>query len=242
MRILLAAPLRQKPHIFREHLKSVEKLIIPEGVTLDSWYIVNDCPECVPLLEERNIPFIVADTYDEYQTTETTHIWNAANLWKMHDMRNACLYYGAGNSYDAVFSVDTDLVLHPETLIWLLAADKDLVAEVFWTLSETGYTWPNAWDYDQATICSGNLDRWRVPGLYEVGGTGACFLISAKAIHAGVSYEKIPCIERALMGEDRHFCIRAQCAGFGLWLDTHAPATHLYTEECYKGYIQCLNE
>jgi len=70
------------------------------------------------------------------------------------------------------------------------------------------------------------LERLRRPGLYPVGGLGACTLISRRAIEAGVRYQRIPNL--TYWGEDRHFCIRAQALGFDLWADTHCPPRHLY--------------
>lgn len=242
MRILLTSPLRQKAHILAAHRASVRALRLPEGVTIDSWYIVNDCPEGEALLREEGVPFITCNTGDSYETGEGDHLWTAANLMKMHDLRNACLYYAMASGYDAVLSADTDLVLHPDTVTWLLAADKPIVAEVFWTVAESGVEWANAWMCDQSSVSAGDLLKWKKPGLYEVGGTGALILIKSEAIRNGVDYTKIPCIDRAIAGEDRHFAIRAQCAGYGLWIDTHAPATHLYTEDCYREWIKCLTK
>lgn len=68
----------------------------------------------------------------------------------------------------------------------------------------------------------------RIPGIYEVGGLGACTLISQHAIKAGVSYNQIRNI--SYWGEDRHFCIRAAALGIPLFVDTHYPALHLYRD------------
>ena len=48
MKILIAAPLRQELHIFREYQRSLDELKIPEGVTVDRFFVVNDCPEVIP--------------------------------------------------------------------------------------------------------------------------------------------------------------------------------------------------
>lgn len=69
----------------------------------------------------------------------------------------------------------------------------------------------------------------RTPGIYEVGGLGACTLISKSAIQKGVSFEKIKNI--SMRGEDRHFCIRAAALGIDLFVDTHYPAYHIYRLE-----------
>ena len=44
IRVLIAAPLRQEPKIFREYQKGLDSLILPEGVTADRFFVVNDCP------------------------------------------------------------------------------------------------------------------------------------------------------------------------------------------------------
>ena len=67
--------------------------------------------------------------------------------------------------------------------------------------------------------------------------TGACTLVKRKVLEAGVNYSHIPNIRDALFGEDRHFCVRAAVHGFELWVDTHVPATHLYTETEYQKYM-----
>ena len=83
----------------------------------------------------------------------------------------------------------------------------------------------------------GMPEEWKKPGLYRCGMTGALTLVKRKVFEAGVSYEKIPNIHTALRGEDRHFCVRAACAGFELWIDSHCPANHLYTRQLYDQYM-----
>jgi len=80
-----------------------------------------------------------------------------------------------------------------------------------------------------------------MPGVYKVGGLGACTLISRNAISKGVSYDEIYNI--TFWGEDRHFCIRAAALGIELFVDTHFPAFHIYrrsdlkTLGLYKKYL-----
>lgn len=214
MRILIAAPLRQDTDIFLAYQKSLDDLIIPDGVQVDRFFVVNDCPEAVPLIKGE---YRVLNSGDIYTKTENDHIWTPYNLAKMSVLRNACIEKALG--YDYMFSVDTDLILHPETLKTLIEADKDIVSEIFFTNN-----WCNAWMYDQYSDIKA---EWYKPGLYQVGMTGACTLMKTKVFKAGVNYSSIPNL--TIRGEDRFFCIRAACAGFELWVDTHYPATHLYT-------------
>lgn len=227
MKVLIAAPLRQEVKIFREYQAGLDRLIVPEGVTVDRYFVVNDCPEVIP--EIRNAEYIVINTGDRYDKAVNDHIWTSDNLDKMPRLRNACIQRVRDGQYDYLFSVDTDLVLQPETLETLLDADKDIVSEIFWTNG-----WCNAWMNDQS---AGMKAEWSTPGLYRVGMTGACTLMKAAVFEAGVDYSPIPNI-RSLWGEDRFFCIRAACHGFELWVDSHFPPEHLFTEQHFQDYMR----
>lgn len=226
MKVLIAAPLRQEIKIFREYQAGLDRLIIPEGVTVDRYFVVNDCPEIIP--EIRGADYNVLDTGDSFQKADNDHLWTRENLEKMPALRNMTVRRALEGSYDYLFSVDTDIVLHPETLVRLLEADKDIISELFWTNG-----WCNAWMYDQS---SGMKAEWVRPGLYQVGMTGACTLMNTKVFKAGVDFSPIPNIRKALWGEDRWFCIRAAVMGFEMWIDTHCPPWHLYSEKEYQNF------
>lgn len=235
MKVLITAPLRQDLDIFLAHQESLDNLIIPEGVEVDRFYIVNDCPEVIPHIKGR---YAIANSGEEYTKTGNDHIWTPYNLAKMPILRNRTIHEAW--DYDYWFSVDTDLVLHPMTLKTLLEADKDIVSEVFWTQSPNGEWWCNAWMYDQCDM-DGKEKKWREPGLYQVGMTGACTLVKREVFGEAfdkVNYSPIPNIRRCLCGEDRWFSIRAAVYGYEMWLDTHYPATHLYTRKDYEDWLK----
>ncbi|ASA26581.1 hypothetical protein B9T62_33555 [Paenibacillus donghaensis] len=148
--------------------------------------------------------------------------------------------------YDYLFLIDSDLILHPDTLKHLISTDKDIISEVFWTQWQPGTLHqPQVWmhdEYNQWELLPGEqlkpeeinrrfhefLAKLKEPGIYEVGGLGACTLISRKAILTGASYHQVKNI--SYWGEDRHFCIRAAALGIPLFVDTHYPALHLYRD------------
>ena len=231
IKVLITAPLKQDVGIFREHQRSLDELEIPDGVTVDRFYVVNDCPEVIP---EIRGDYIVVNTGDRYEKAVNDHIWTHENLNKMHLLRNLTVKRALEGGYDYWWSIDTDLILDPRTLPVLLSADKDIVSEIFWTQAPSGAYWCNAWMHDQA---AGMPQEWRQPGLYQVGMTGALTLAKRKVIEK-VDYTPIPNIRNALWGEDRHFCIRAACHGFEMWVDTHCPAEHLFTDALYREYIK----
>ena len=232
-RILITAPVRQDADIFREFLRSLGELDVPEGYETETYFVVNNCPEVIPEMRDTD-RWTTFDTDTDYQKTDDNHIWTWDNMDRMMVLRNETIRYALENGFDYWFSVDSDVIMRPETLRILLEADKDIVSEIFWTKSPSGKVWCNAWMEDQAT---GMLEEWRTPGLYECGMTGACTLVKRAVLEAGVSYARIPNIRKALWGEDRHFCIRAACLGFRMWIDSHAEATHLYTRELFNKYM-----
>ena len=225
-KVLIAAPLRQDPKIFREYQKGLDSLIIPDDVKVDRFFVVNDCPEVIPEILDADW----VEMNSENVTMYHNHLWTGDLVNAMSVYRNLTIRYALEGGYDYLLSVDTDLVLEPHTLQVLLEADKDCVAGLFWTNG-----WSNAWMYDQASV--NDKPEWHEPGLYPVGGTGALFLIKRKVLEAGVDYTPIPNLRLAVFGEGRHFCIRAACHGFELWADTHCQPVHLYTEDHYKRYM-----
>ena len=224
-KVLIAAPLRQEPKIFREYQKGLDGLIIPDGVSVDRFFVVNDCPEVIP--EIRNAEWVENNSEDV--TVYHNHLWTGELVSKMSEMRNQTIRRALEGGYDYLLSVDTDLVLEKHTLETLLAAEKDVVAGLFWTEG-----WSNAWMYDQA---DGYKPEWEKPGLYRIGGSGALILISRRVMEAGVDYTPIQNLKKAVFGEDRHFCIRAVVHGFELWADSHCLPVHLYREKDYQKFM-----
>ena len=231
-RILITAPLRQDTDIFEAYQEGLDRLEVPEGFEVSRFFVVNGCDEVIPHI--RDAEWIRADNAEEYKKTHNDHKWYLDNMLKMGELRNLTVKKMLDGGYDYWFSVDTDIVVNPWTLYRLIEADKDIVSEIFWTQGPSGSYWCNAWMQDQY---SAPQEEWKKPGLYRVGFTGALTLVKRKVFEAGVSYAKIPNIHTALRGEDRHFGVRAACAGFEMWVDTHCPANHLYTRQLYEQYM-----
>ena len=241
-RILITAPLRQDPDIFEAYQDGLDRLEIPEGYEVSRFFVVNDCDEVIPRI--RNAEYETAENREEYVKTGNDHLWTLDLMAKMSELRNRTIRKMLDGGYDYWFSVDTDIVLDPRTLKILTAADKDIVSEIFWTQAPNGRYWCNAWMYDQSM---GMDEGWRKPGLYRVGMTGACTLVKRGVFEKGVDYTPIENIKTALRGEDRHFCVRAACAGLEMWIDSRCPATHLYTRRIFEEYKaeevkQCLRK
>ena len=232
-KILICAPLRQDTDIFEEYQKALDALEIPEGFDVSRFFVVNGCDEVIPHI--RDAEWVRVETGEAYEKTHNDHLWSLDNMWKMGELRNMTIRRMLDGGYDYWLSIDTDIIVNPWTLYRLLEADKDIVSEIFWTQGPNGAWWCNAWMQDQY---SAPKDEWKKPGLYKVGFTGALTLVKRQVFEKGVDYTRIQNICNALRGEDRHFGVRAACAGVEMWIDTHCPATHLYTRQLYEEYMR----
>jgi hypothetical protein len=219
MRILIGAPVRTSERIFEHYVKALR----PLGA--DLFFFLHNSPNLAKYLNEGE--------YEHIQTPSehVPHVWNPRLLMEVSTMKNRLLKKALDGGYDYFFLVDSDTILHPDTLKHLLALKRDIVAEVCWTKWKPQEELkPNAWMYDFYEFGGTPIESFKKSGLYEVGGVGGVVLISRKVIAAGVNYTPIPNLSTSLW-EDRAFCVRAAVHGFKIHLDTQFPANHLYREE-----------
>ncbi|WNS41950.1 glycosyltransferase [Paenibacillus sp. MMS20-IR301] len=250
-RVLLGSPIHQKPAILEQFLNSLLRLRL-NHIELHFYFIDDNQDEASSrLLQQfagsgREVFLQTSGFHDAYIRDDTTHFWNSNLVWKVAAFKNLMIRRADAFGYDYLFLIDSDLILHPDTLLHLLATDKDIISEVFWTQWQPGAIMqPQVWvhdEYNQWEVLPGEqlsreeinhrfhafLQKLQQPGVYEVGGLGACTLISSRAIASGVSYDRVRNI--SYWGEDRHFCIRAAALGIPLFVDTHYPALHLYRD------------
>lgn len=252
-RILIGSPIHQKKEIVQEFFESL-RLLRQDNLDIDFAFI-DDHNEHQVIQEfslqhvnTRILPSQVSsqEISENYQCDEVTHHWKEALIWKVAAFKDQLITLAIKEQYDYLFLVDSDLYLHPETLAHLIRLNKDIVSEVFWTKwSPDLQPLPQVWLSDQyklyhaprgETLSESEINQRTLeflnqlsrPGTYKVGGLGACTLISAKALASGVSFREI--YNLGLIGEDRHFCIRAAAVGFELFADTHYPPYHIYRE------------
>lgn len=144
-RILIASPVRQTTPVLREFLDSLHAL---ERTTVKTDYLfVDDNVEeaASNILREFVLQHegtvIQADEHGSgspdnkgvYSKDEGGHYWQDDQIWRVAGLKNRILQYARDNHYDAVFLIDSDLVLHPRTLEQLVSSGKDIVSNIFWT-------------------------------------------------------------------------------------------------------------
>ena len=251
-RVLLGSPICKGSKILREFLSTIDKQK-QDSIRITYFFVDdNDDPASSDLLEEfrkkhENCLIIRAPEKEiKYKEDENTHHWNEYLVWRLAAIKDILIQHAKENDYDYVFFVDSDLILHPATIEHLVSLGLDIVSEVFWTKwTPDSIELPQVWLYDHYGLVpkrrneqlseqesrnrfGGFLSMLRTPGVYEVGGLGACTLISKNAINRGVSFAEIKNV--SFWGEDRSFCIRAVALGLLLHASTHYPPLHLYRE------------
>ena len=244
-KVLIAAPVCQNPIILREYLSSLSELVV-EGFEVSYLFMDdNQEEESTKLLGDfvkENGGFILGKGQNKYY--KGSHIWDNSLMERVGNLKNQIIDFTIEQNFDYLFLVDSDLCLHPNTLIQLLSDDEDIVFNIFWTKwDKNGLELPQVWLFDQYTLYEKNkgenltnkeiesrtldfISKLRVQGLYQVGHGGACTLIKRRVLEAGVNFDDI--YNLSFLGEDRYFCIRAAVMGFKMYVDTNYPAFHIY--------------
>lgn len=249
MKILIGSPIHQNSLILKEFLQSLKE-VEKDGFEVHYYFVDdNDEDESKRMLNEfhENVPFvniIASNNNDNYIKDEVTHRWTENLIDKVARFKNDMIDFAKENNFDYLFLIDSDIVLHPRTLKQLVSNNKEIVAEIFWTRWQpNSKEMPQVWVKDSYTFYDAKeniklpdevirmqtdnfLGKLKMPGVYKVGGLGACTLISKKAIDKGVNFSNIYNV--SFWGEDRAFCIRAAAIGIELFVDTHYPAYHIY--------------
>lgn len=257
--ILVGSPICQKANILKEFLISLLE-VEKDGLNV-SYYFVddNEDPESTKLLQDfrdnnSNVLVIPSNEVEKYECDDFTHRWNEEMVQKVARFKNGMIEHAIEKGYDYLFLIDSDIVLHPRTLKQLVKDQKDIISNIFWTKwGPNAQELPQVWQQDAYTfyrvktnqlvtqedlnrMTQEFVDQMRKPGVYQVGGLGACTLLSREALLKGVNFNDIYNI--SFWGEDRHFCIRAVALGLELFVDTYYPAYHIYREEDLAGVEQ----
>ena len=269
MKILIASPVYQKKEILSSFLLSLTQL--NQEDLLVSYLFIDDNTDVissnllssfVSLHGGTVLPAPKKIARDDDPNTSNRLKWNDELIWHVARMRNTIMDYAHNHNYDYLFMTDTDLILQPQTLQHLVAAQKDLISEVFWTdwresdffsMTDIQNRFPQVWDNGQFDFADPNLNdedyrregikwlkRLLQPGVYSVGGLGACTLFSSNVLRSDLRYIQVQDLN--LRGEDRHFSVLAQRKGFTLWADTHAEPLHVFsTSEIPKIHPFCTS-
>lgn len=265
-KLLIGSPIKQKAAILKVFLENLCKMNY-ENMEVTYFFIDDNVEkESTELLkkfknENNNVILKSYTDYDikqnEAYITDETHSWKQSLIERITTFKDSIIQYAQNNNFDYLFLVDSDIIMNKETILHLIERQVDIVSEIFWTSWNPGDNLvPQVWLQDESSLYIRNwnkqytelekkqlnkdfIAKMKIPGIYEVGGLGACTLISKEALSYPLSFKTISNI--SFWGEDRHFCIRAKSFGLKLYVDTVYPAYHIYRESYLSGvkdYLQ----
>lgn len=237
---ILFSPVKQDPNTLSLFLKSISNIKCNNYYEI--WlYDDNEnlkSKELLSLFSENNKNILIINNqfdYDvPYMKDKNTHLWNVELIEKITKIKNFIIKKFLFTDFNEIFLIDSDLLLHPNTLMHLQSLKAPIVSEVFWTkFFKNDFYKPNVWDFHIYEFFSAeSIIKLKKPGVYKVGGLGACTLVQREPLEKNVHFSKIEGLE--LWGEDRYFCTRASCHGFDLLADTHFPPFHIYRSQQLK--------
>lgn len=248
-KVLIAAPVRQRPAVLAAFLQSlewqqadadVEFLFIDDNTDPASKAILANFPTLTPLDRQPTA----------YEVNEQTHNWDKSSFQFLAREKQRLLDHAVTQGFDYIWLVDSDLLCDPLTLHSLLQVNQPIVSAVFWTQwTPDSPLLPQVWVTPPYELAGGRthrveqfLTRLVKRELLQVGGLGACTLISAEAIRAGVGFwpflDNLPDHDMS-QGEDRHFCEKARRLHIPLFADAWPDIAHIYRPS-YDRHIPTL--
>src|SRR5574344_344039 len=158
-RILIAVQTNQQPDIFTEYFKSLQNLVIPEDCEVDYFFVLHNmndnAQKLIPIIEGKAEYFVFEDgTTKEFNVSGKTHEWQGNNFKAVVNMKNIIIDRVLEYNYDYWFLVDSDIILHPNTLCDLLSHNKDMIAEGYiteWLKDSGGYGY-NFWTVESGAV------------------------------------------------------------------------------------------
>lgn len=247
-KLLIGSPICQHPAILQAFLQSLKRLTLP-GVEVH-YHFIDDNHEPLSKVHletfASEVPHVRIDTPNAMHDTSLyiAHNWNQNKISKVAAYKDGMIEHARTEGFDYLFLIDSDILLEPCTVQHLMDTSKEIIAEIFWTRwAETSMEQPQVWLKDFYTqyesfhgerLEKDEMTRrmhafytmLREPGVYKVGGLGACTLIARSALEKDISFRTVDNL--SFWGEDRHFCVRARVLDIELYVDTHHPAFHVY--------------
>lgn len=255
-RLLIGSTICQKPQILEAFLKALKSLDLTDIKT--HYYFIDDNVEreSVKLLHsfkevEKEVVIITSNQKASFVCDEEGHQWTTKQREKVVCFKNSILSVARESAYDYLLLIDSDILMHPQTVKKLISDKKEIVATLVWTKwQKNSYALPQVWLKNNGSFYDYRINEMRciediresthkfleelnIPGVYSVGGLGACTLLSREALKQPIGFQ--PIYNTSFESEDSSFCVRAAALGIPLFVDTYYPAYHIYRPSDLEG-------
>lgn len=224
-RVLITAVINEDDKVFEEYLKRLNGQILPPTIKIEKFFILHNKPSLKKYLKEGE--YIEANNE---LTHDKNHTWNQQKFEFLANCKNTIIDLAKKAEVTHLWWVDSDLMCDSRLLEHLCNFNVPIIGEMFWTKwPGAEIEQPNCWDIDKYSFFQG-VDAYRKPGVFQVGGSGACILVDINVYKAGANYSALRNVSFSVW-EDRAFCIRAEALGFKILIDNKFEPTHLYTKD-----------
>jgi hypothetical protein len=254
--VLIAAPISNREKFLPYYLSNLYSLNYPKK-QLSFYFIINNSQDnSLQILQqfksnhEHEYNNITIDQYNGNRHTPNDERTNEIRLKYSYShlsiLRNMLLQYTVKNNYNYLLSVDSDIMVEPETLNKLLSANVDACAGLIYNgyiqYPDEYWKYPNILKLGQSGGFE-HISNWYVKNaltlteskLIPVDGTGAIILLSNKLCkEVKYSYHN--------QGEDLGFSLDCRRKKYQLYCEVSAFAYHLMNEEMLNKYIESKNK
>lgn len=225
-RVLIGCPVRNRGWVLPRYLRCLRDLDYPQELIQYAFVVNNSSDDTLRILQEFagqvTSPVIIAIKDMDHPKSSERGAYNIRNLVTLRNILLS-LFLASGCSH--LFSVDSDILVSPESLPRLMCLNLPVVSFLVRNDLHLG-------DYGYYNICRLENGHYRpltnFPRDYviPVDCTGAGYLIQRWVIEdKGVRYHL------HLQGEDAGFCDDARSKGIGLWCHTGIECRHLMKPE-----------
>jgi len=222
-RVLIGCPVRNRGWILPRYLRSLLELEYPQHC-IEYAFVVNDSTDdTLGILQEfaRSSISPVHITIKNMGSRRPSSR-GAYNIGNLAILRNILLQIFLSSECSHLFSVDSDILVTPDSLSALLRLNLPIVSLLVRNDHHLG-------DLGYYNISQLQGDHYRPVqdfprgGVIQVDCTGAAYLIQRGVIEMGVRYYP------HRQGEDVGFCEDARARGISIWCHTGVEGSHVMT-------------
>lgn len=229
-KIIIGAPIRDREWILPEYFNALLELDYPKEL-ISFCFILNDCEDNSSTLVTQFMDLALKMGYRRVNVS--TYNLNAVKDTRSSDIR-AQIYHSLAKirnyllsqieDEDYLFSVDSDIIIPPDSLKKLVASNKDICSALIYNdlhFASPELRWPHRYCNILIEKNEGIKHYMNYPqkSLFQVHTTGAVYLLS-KEVCQNVKYEFHK------QGEDIGFCINAHKLGYGVWCNSDIFCDH----------------